>query len=206
MSAQHEYVYRDAQGGWDQAYLIGPVLREIALLKPARVFEIGAGSGLMASRIAKEGSEVFAIEPSKSGVEQCRKHYPDVHIDEGSAYDKLAEKYGRFPAVVSLEVIEHLYSPRAFAENVFDLLQPGGTCIVSTPYHGYLKNLALALSGKMDAHFTALWEGGHIKFWSQRTIATLLSDAGLIVKRIHRVGRIPALAKSMIVIAERPSK
>jgi hypothetical protein len=39
---------------------------------------------------------------------------------------------------------------------------------VSTPYHGYHKNLGLALSGKMDAHFTALWEGGHIKFFSIR--------------------------------------
>ena len=80
----------------------------------------------------------------------------------------------------------------------------GGTAILSTPYHGYWKNLALALSGKMDAHFTALWDYGHIKFWSIATLTRLLAEAGFVDIRFKRVGRIPALAKSMIAIARRP--
>jgi 2-polyprenyl-6-hydroxyphenyl methylase/3-demethylubiquinone-9 3-methyltransferase len=31
---------------------------------------------------------------------------------------------------------------------------------LSTPDHGYLKNLALALSGKIDSHLSALWDDG----------------------------------------------
>ncbi len=68
--------------------------------------------------------------------------------------------------MISLEVVEHLYFPRKFARTVYDLLEPGGTAIISTPYHGYWKNLVMALTGTMDAHFTALWDHGHIKFWS----------------------------------------
>ncbi|MFN3682011.1 MAG: hypothetical protein ACK4VP_08235, partial [Nitrospira sp.] len=79
----------------------------------------------------------------------------------------------------------------------------GGVAIVSTPYHGYWKNLALALSGKMDAHFTALWDHGHIKFWSIRTLRQLLQEAGFSEIRFLRVGRIPPLAKSMIAVAYR---
>jgi 2-polyprenyl-6-hydroxyphenyl methylase/3-demethylubiquinone-9 3-methyltransferase len=37
--------------------------------------------------------------------------------------------------------------------------------VISTPFHGYWKNIALAVSGKFDDHFTALWNGGHIKFF-----------------------------------------
>jgi 2-polyprenyl-6-hydroxyphenyl methylase/3-demethylubiquinone-9 3-methyltransferase len=55
----------------------------------------------------------------------------------------------------------------------------------------------------MDAHFTALWDYGHIKFWSRRTLAVLLEEAGLRVERFVRVGRIPLLAKSMIAVAQR---
>ena len=44
--------------------------------------------------------------------------------------------------------------------------------MLSTPYHGYLKNLALAVSGRMDRHFTALHVGGHIKFFSIETLTT----------------------------------
>ncbi|QXP84016.1 methyltransferase [Methylococcus sp. Mc7] len=84
------------------------------------------------------------------------------------------------------------------------MVKRGGKAIVSTPYHGYWKNLALALSGKMDAHFTALWDHGHIKFWSMKTLSTLLEEAGFRDIRFERVGRVPVLAKSMIAIARKP--
>lgn len=106
--------------------------------------------------------------------------------------------------MISLEVVEHVYAPRDYARTLFDLVEPGGTAIVSTPYHGYLKNLALALTGRMDRHFTALWDHGHIKFWSIPTLTTLLTEAGFENIRFHRVGRIPALAKSMIAVAQKP--
>jgi 2-polyprenyl-6-hydroxyphenyl methylase/3-demethylubiquinone-9 3-methyltransferase len=80
----------------------------------------------------------------------------------------------------------------------------GGTAILSTPYHGYWKNLAMALTGKMDAHFTALWDHGHIKFWSVRTLTLLLEEAGFRDIHFERVGRIPPLAKAMIAVARRP--
>ena len=95
--------------------------------------------------------------------------------------------------------------PRQYARCVFDLLEPGGVAVLSTPYHGYWKNLALAVTGKMDAHFTALWDYGHIKFWSIKTLTELLSEAGFEVVRFHRVGRVPLLAKSMIAVARRPA-
>jgi 2-polyprenyl-6-hydroxyphenyl methylase/3-demethylubiquinone-9 3-methyltransferase len=56
----------------------------------------------------------------------------------------------------------------------------------------------------MDKHFTALWDHGHIKFWSERTLRALLAEAGCHEIEFRRVGRIPALAKSMIAIARKP--
>ncbi len=76
---------------------------------------------------------------------------------------------------------------------------------MSTPDHGYLKNLVLAVTGKMDAHFHALWDHGHIKFRSIPTLTTLLTEAGFETPRFERVGRVPPLAKSMIAIARRPA-
>lgn len=68
----------------------------------------------------------------------------------------------------SLEVVELLYFPRKFASEVYNLLTLGDIAILSTPYHGYLKNLVLALTGKMDAHVTALWDYGHINSGQSR--------------------------------------
>ena len=60
----------------------------------------------------------------------------------------------------------------------------------------------LALTGKMDDHFTALWDHGHIKFWSMKTLSTLLEETGFRDVDFRRVGRIPPLAKSMIAVAK----
>jgi len=98
-------------------------------------------------------------------------------------------------------VVEHIYAPRDYARTLFNLTEEGGVAIVSTPYHGYLKNVALSLSGKMDTHFTALWDHGHIKFWSIKTLTTLLQQAGFNNISFYRVGRIPPLAKTMIACA-----
>jgi 2-polyprenyl-6-hydroxyphenyl methylase/3-demethylubiquinone-9 3-methyltransferase len=56
----------------------------------------------------------------------------------------------------------------------------------------------------MDKHFTALWDHGHIKFWSMKTLSQLLEEAGFVDVRFVRVGRVPALAKSMIAVARKP--
>ena len=70
----------------------------------------------------------------------------------------------RFDAVTSTEVIEHLFSPRSLPRFAARVLLPAGYLILSTPYHGYIKNLALSITGKWDRHFSPLWDGGHIKF------------------------------------------
>ncbi len=166
-----------------------------------RVFDLGCGNGSIAHWMTSLGYQVTGVDPSQDGIQQARASYPDLNLKIGSAYDDLRAIYGQFPAVVSLEVVEHLYAPREYAKTLFDLLEPGGVAILSTPYHGYWKNLVLALSGKMDHHFHALWDHGHIKFWSIATLGELLREAGFASIRFHRVGRIPPLAMSMIAVA-----
>jgi 2-polyprenyl-6-hydroxyphenyl methylase/3-demethylubiquinone-9 3-methyltransferase len=169
-----------------------------------RIFDLGCGNGSVASVLATDGWDVTGVDPSLEGIAEANKAFPNLRLFLGSAYDDLAKTYGRFPVVISLEVVEHVYAPRDYARTLFDLVEPGGVAIVSTPYHGYLKNLALAVTGKMDMHFTALWDHGHIKFWSIHTLKTLLQEAGFADVRFHRVGRIKSLAKSMIAVAEKP--
>jgi 2-polyprenyl-6-hydroxyphenyl methylase/3-demethylubiquinone-9 3-methyltransferase len=105
--------------------------------------------------------------------------------------------------VYSLEVIEHVFAPRLFAKSLFDLVEPGGMAIVSTPFHGYLKNLAIVAAGKFDTHFDPLWDGGHIKFWSEKKLRSLLEEAGFSSVSFLRVGRIRPLAKSTLAVARK---
>ena len=198
------YCYDGASLNDSHACLLPALDRFLDSARPARVFEVGCGNGSVATWMASRGIEVSGIDFSESGIAQARRAYPELQLAVGSAYDDLSKVFGQFPVVISLEVIEHLYFPRRFARSVFDLLEPGGTAFISIPFHGYLKNLALALTGRMDAHFTALWDGGHIKFFSEQTLGALLREAGFGTIRFLRVGRVAPLAKSMVAIASKP--
>lgn len=200
--------YEDGRSACSHGYVFPEVLRILdgLALPPGRrrVFDLGCGNGAAAAALHERGYEVAGVDPSPSGIEAARATHPGLRLAVGSSADDLARAYGRFPVVVSLEVIEHVYAPRELARCVLGLLEDGGTAIFSTPYHGYWKNLALALTGRLDRHFTALWDGGHIKFWSRATLTELLRETGFEEVRIVRVGRIPPLARSMVAIARRP--
>jgi 2-polyprenyl-3-methyl-5-hydroxy-6-metoxy-1,4-benzoquinol methylase len=199
----NKYAYGSSAQSCAHAYLLPEVERIVEGLKPVRIFDLGCGNGAVADKLSRY-APVTGVDLSDSGVQIANRDFPHLKIEVGSVYDDLAAKYGCFPVVVSLEVVEHLYDPRCYAKTLFDLLEKDGVAIVSTPYHGYWKNLALALTGNLDGHFTALWDGGHIKFWSIRTLRALLTEAGFGDIEFMRVGRVPPLAKSMIAIARRP--
>ena len=183
-----------------------PVLqREIAALRldDRRAFDVGCGNGATANILTQMGFDVTGIDPSEIGVGLATKAFPKIHAHVGSAYDDLRGTYGTFPLVISLEVIEHCFFPKKFARTCFDLLADNGVLILSTPYHGYLKNVALSVLGRWDLHANPFWEGGHIKFFSRRMMTELLANTGFVNVSYIRVGRIPPLAKSIIVIAHK---
>jgi 2-polyprenyl-3-methyl-5-hydroxy-6-metoxy-1,4-benzoquinol methylase len=197
-------IYYDAAPTYANAYL-WPVLQTLLRCRDwpvRRAFDLGCGNGATCKMLESLGFETTGVDTSESGIALARSNGVQAYL--GSAYDELAATYGTFPLVVSLEVIEHCMEPRTFARTFLSLIAPGGVGFLSTPYHGYLKNVALAVSGQMDRHFTALWDGGHVKFFSVKTLRALLHEAGASDLSFLRVGRIPVLAKSMIAVVEAP--
>lgn len=200
-----DFGYRDASHSCAHAYLLPEVDRLLGSLDPSTIFDLGCGNGAVADHLSRK-YDVCGVDISKMGIAEAKAAYPNLRLEVGSVYDDLSARYGVFDCVVSLEVVEHLYDPRLYARNMFELVRPGGAAIVSTPFHGYWKNLALAVTGKLDAHFTALWDGGHIKFWSVPTLSKLLEESGFVDLEVRFVGRIRPLARSMIVVAHRPGR
>ena len=197
-----EYVYHRDGPTWANAYL-WPALGNIIASRhwpDKRAFDLGCGNGATSVMLHSAGFEIAGVDTSASGIAIARQSLPQGNFAVASAYDDLAAPFGQFPLVVSLEVIEHCMEPRRFVRTFSNLIAPGGIGVLSTPYHGYLKNLLLSFSGKMDNHFTALWDGGHIKFFSIKSLTALLHEEAVGNIKFLRVGRIPPLAKSMIAI------
>jgi 2-polyprenyl-6-hydroxyphenyl methylase/3-demethylubiquinone-9 3-methyltransferase len=187
-NAFHEYIW--------------PALVKYLQGRSGRLLDLGCGGGSTAGMLADRGWDVVGIEPCAQAVQMAQSAFPKCRFYVGSAYDDLSV-HGTFDAVISMEVVEHLYSPASWARTIAGRLKPDGLLVVSTPYHGYLKNLAVTLMGHWDQHHSPLYEGGHIKFWSRATLTRLLADSGLRVRSFQGAGRLPYLWKSMVLTATR---
>lgn len=196
-----EYKHEVAGTHWENEFLLKKLFYLLNKDCPEkRIFELGCGNGATAKQLCDLGYDVTGVDSSTSGIKVANGAYPNIKLRVGSAYDDLAGRYGQFPAVVSLEVIEHCYDPRAFAKTFYELLSDDGVGYISTPYHGYVKNLAIALMGKGDRHYSPLWDHGHIKFFSPNTLREILTEAGFRSIDILRLGRVPSIAKSMLAV------
>jgi 2-polyprenyl-6-hydroxyphenyl methylase/3-demethylubiquinone-9 3-methyltransferase len=143
---------------------------------------------------------------SAQGIDLARKTFPNGRFELLAADAEVLEQLDEppFDMVISTEVVEHLYAPRKWAAGCFDALKAGGRFICTTPYHGYLKNLLISLLGRWDTHANPLWDGGHIKIWSKKTLSCLLTETGFTNIEFRGAGRIPGLWMAMIAKAEKP--
>jgi 2-polyprenyl-3-methyl-5-hydroxy-6-metoxy-1,4-benzoquinol methylase len=187
-------------------YVVPAILKEIknTFKSGAEILDVGCGDGYAADQFRQAGWRVRAFDVSEKNIELARGRFPGIDFTARSLYDDLAVTYGtQQECVTALEVIEHLYYPRRLFEQSHALLRPGGWLILSTPYHGYWKNLALSLLDGWDNHFSVEWDGGHVKFFSKKTLMEMARAAGFQNLKFSGAGRLPYLWKSMILLAQK---
>ena len=168
------------------------------------ICDLGCGNGYLSGLLLQGDYRVVGVDGSESCIAIARRAYGDRGEFVCARIDKtLSARIGgaRFDAVISSDVIEHLYRPTDLLECARELLVPGGWLVLGTPYHGYLKNLALSIVDGWDAHHTVGWDGGHIKFFSVKTLSRLVTENGFEVQCFRYFGRAPWLWKNMICVA-----
>jgi 2-polyprenyl-3-methyl-5-hydroxy-6-metoxy-1,4-benzoquinol methylase len=106
-----------------------------------RVLDIACGSGygthMIAKTCKKDIDEVIGVDVDETTVEYARHTYyhPLSTFRVEDALDpKLPEKLGQFDTILSFETIEHITDDQAFIKNLYDMLRPGGTLVLSTPF------------------------------------------------------------------------
>jgi 2-polyprenyl-3-methyl-5-hydroxy-6-metoxy-1,4-benzoquinol methylase len=189
------------------AYLLPSLLSLCRDLPPhARILDIGCGNGSVALELIKRGYSVVGIDLAEAGVRIARESCPSGRFEVVAADKNVLANLGEepFDMVYSLEVVEHLYDPRSFMAGCYAATKSKGRFICSTPYHGYLKNLAISLAGGWDKHVDSLYDGGHIKFFSRKTFSTLITEAGFVNLQFYGAGRYPYLWKSMVIEGRKP--
>lgn len=202
-SGLQNYGWNSSAPAPSHAYTLPTIIKLLPSSKRLRILDSGCGNGFIAGKIAEIGHHVIGIDVDEDGIQIAMKTHPNVRFQVCSVYDDLTSVAEEVDVVISAEVIEHLYYPKQFLENMHSVIRPGGWIILTTPYHGYWKNLALSILNYWDKHHTVGWEGGHIKFFSEKTLSKMLRDAGFSAIRFRNVGRLPWLWKSMVSRAQK---
>jgi methionine biosynthesis protein MetW len=201
-----DYRYTRIGPSWDHSIVLPPIIRAARSI-PAKgsILDLGCGNGSMLAEIREIGSwRLCGVESSPSAVSLARSQGLDVRLADASAgLGEIFERHS-FDLIISVEVIEHVYDPRSLLRQALALLRPNGRLVLTTPYHGYLKNLLIAARGKCDSHYNPLWDCGHIKFWSRKTLSAALEETGYQSIQFYGAGRFRYLWKSMVLTAMAP--
>src|SRR5262249_24191967 len=153
-----------AEPSHSQLYLRAPRERIIAAGRwptLAKALDYGCGNGWFANWLAGRGFEVTGVDISPTGIELASSSFPRVTFSNDVSAENLAG-LGPFQLVTCIEVIGHCYKPENELARMFASMLPGGKLILSTPYHGYWKYLALAATGRMEQYLDTSWAGAYV--------------------------------------------
>ncbi|MEJ5992844.1 methyltransferase domain-containing protein [Pedobacter sp. Du54] len=206
MSDYKDYGYHDSKSTYAHQYITESILNLLNQNDKLTILDLGCGNGALVNGLIDRGFDAYGTDASEMGIKIASRLHPNRFALQDLSQEELPEKFSHinFNIIISTEVIEHLYDPRKFITFCKKILikNGGGELILSTPYHGYLKNILLSIFGKWDTHANPLWDGGHIKLWSRKTLSQLVIEQGFTVTDFIGCGRLPYVWKSMIIKAK----
>ncbi|HWH10214.1 MAG TPA: class I SAM-dependent methyltransferase [Solirubrobacteraceae bacterium] len=152
-----------------------------------RVLDIGCGDGAFTAALATAGALPVGADVADEALRRARARNPqlELHLLDDRPDAQLPFAPSSFDVVWAGELLEHLRDPRALLDDVRRVLSGTGRLLLSTPDHPFLLRLRLALSRPaFEAHFDP--RSDHLRFFTPRTLALLLDDAGFDRPRIER--------------------
>jgi SAM-dependent methyltransferase len=130
-----------------------------------RILDVGCGDGLFFKALSQFG-EVEGVEAAADFVDSKLIRSGRVHI---CAFDRGFQPGKRYSLVAMLDVLEHLPDPAGALQHALNLLEPGGTLLVTVPAF----RLLWTTHDVLNAHFTR---------YTKRSFANLACEAGVRIE------------------------
>jgi len=128
--------------------------------------DIGCATGESLAVAKENGFDVYGVEVSPYGIQQCRKKFGEGRII-GEALKSTHFHADFFDLITLSDVLEHITEPGVFIGTVYNILKPGGFLMIVTPdTSSWIKKLM----GKHWLHY----KEEHIYYYNKQSIMKLL--------------------------------
>jgi SAM-dependent methyltransferase len=186
MDAKSYYeTYWSAEGFNPTGRTVPPIQRlfERHIDRSADCLDVGCGDGRTSGVwLASRAGSYRGVDVSSGAVEMAREAGLEAQVIGDAA--ELPFPDASFDAVVCVEVLEHLFEPRAAAAEIARVLRPGGVLIASVPNVAYWRRRAdFALLGRWNPMGDELsvaepWRDPHIRFFNRGILERMLLSTG----------------------------
>jgi len=135
------------------------------------------------------------IDVAEEPLRRARTRHPELDLRLVAAEGPWEFEDAGFDVVWAGEVIEHVADTAAWLSEVCRVLRSGGSLLLSTPAHGRLTLMRLALSRRAFAsHFDP--RGDHLRFYSRETLTSLIGEFGFSQIDVRGAAGPPAAPRS----------
>ena len=170
-----------------------------------RVLDYGCGEGVVLNGIRarkKISEDSCGVDLSVNAVKKARTRFPALSFQTLNERGGIPFPDGWFDTVVATEVIEHVFDTDLVFSEFRRVLKPDGKLLLTCPYHGFLKDLVMLLTGKIESHYHDPYSF-HIRYYSSGSLNGVLRKHGFTSVQMGGVGRVPFLWKSLTACAEK---
>jgi 2-polyprenyl-3-methyl-5-hydroxy-6-metoxy-1,4-benzoquinol methylase len=166
------------------------------------VLDVGCGEGRFTAALVDAGARVVGIDVAQEPLRRARAERSDLDLQFVPAQGPWPLEDTSFDAVWAGETIEHVADTAGWLSEVRRVLRPGGLLLLSTPAHGPLTLLGLALSRRA---FAARFDpsSDHLRFYSRATLAELLGEFGFAEIALRGIGGVPGARRTLLAAARR---
>ena len=163
----------------------GLVVSMIGPRSARRVLDLGCSDGRVSGRLRGAGHTVTGIDIEEDPLVASRlDRFVRADLDDG-----LPEGLdGPFDVVLAADVFEHLRRPEDLLRELHDHLEPNGTLIASVPNVAHWYPRLRFASGRFDDDRRGILDRGHLRFFTRRSFARLVAEAGYRVVRVEATG------------------
>lgn len=167
-----------------------------------RVLDVGCGEGGFAAELMRRGMKVVGMDVAEEPLRRARALHPELELTRVDGEAPWPFQDASFDAVWAGEVIEHVADTAAWLSELRRVLRSGGTLLASTPDHGPLTLLALALSPRAFANrFDPLSD--HLRYYNRATLSRLMESFGFERVEIDSRGGLPGARRLLLASAIR---